>query len=219
MIYKIYSSFFLLILVTIALCAINPAFAVNQEKAKPKTAPLANRFMIRQILQEVNENFFRSRSMQLDIVKKQMRITPLLAQWVYKEWYPSDPSLSTKKLIQSWNTHSNGDRIPLTFFVVKNAIPIGTVSLKQQLDPAFADYPKHSIWMGNLLVRLEERSQGIGQELLNFALTIAKQLNYKEMYFYTSTPTNVKWYLKRGARIIEERPFRNHRITIMSIVL
>ncbi len=64
-----------------------------------------------------------------------------------------------------------------------------------------------------------ERNQGIGQELLKFVPTIVRQFGYEKLYFYTSNPANVKWYLKRGAQVIEERPFRHHMITIMAIPL
>jgi N-acetylglutamate synthase-like GNAT family acetyltransferase len=93
------------------------------------------------------------------------------------------------------------------------------ISLKKETAPELADFPENSIWMGSLQVIPQERNQGIGQELLKFSQIIAKQFGYEKLYFYTSNPTNVKWYLKRGAQVIEERPFRHHKITIMEISL
>ena len=175
--------------------------------------------MIHQILQEENVAFFFPRSLRLDVLKNCPQTIPTLAQWLYEEWHSFDASLTKEKLIQSLSKRLNDDKIPLTFVALKDTAPIGVISLKEQSDPEFSDFPKGSLWMGGFQVIPEERNQGLGQELLKFAATVAKLLGYEEMYFYTSKPMNVKWYLKRGARIIVERSFRNHMITIMHMHL
>lgn len=175
--------------------------------------------MIQHAIQMENEGFFFPRSMQLDLLKNCPQVIPNLVQWIYEEWHPYDASLTKEKLIRSFQARLNADSIPITFVVLKDALPIGIISLKKETAPEFADFPENSIWMGSLQVIPEERSQGIGQELLKFSQIIAKQLGYEKLYFYTSNPANVKWYLKRGAQVIEERPFRHHTITIMAIPL
>ena len=69
----------------------------------------------------------------------------------------------------------NNDAIPITFVVLKVGLPIGVISLKKETAPEFADFPQNSIWMGSLQVIPEERNQGVGQELLKFSQTIARQ--------------------------------------------
>lgn len=175
--------------------------------------------MIQQALQRENEDFFFPLSMQLDLLKNCPQVIPILAQWLYEEWKPYDASLTTEKLIHSFTTRLNNDAIPITFVVLKDGLPIGVISLKKETAPEFADFPENSIWMGSLRVIPEERNQGVGQELLKFSQTIAMQFGYEKLYFYTSNPENVKWYLKSGAQVIEERPFRHHEITLMEISL
>jgi GNAT superfamily N-acetyltransferase len=175
--------------------------------------------MIQESLQEENKDFFFPRCMQLSLLKNCPHVIPTLAQWLYEEWYPYDNSLTKEELIHSFTTRLNNDNIPITFVALKDDMPVGVISLKKQLDPVFLDFPDNSIWMGSLQVIPEERNQGLGQELLKFAKTIAKQLGYEKLYFYTSNPANIKWYLKQSAHVIEERLFRHHKITIMEIFL
>lgn len=73
--------------------------------------------------------------------------------------------------------------------------------------------------MGNLQVIPEERNQGIGEELLKFVGNVAKCLGQERLYFYTSNFSNVEWYAKRGASIVDKRVVDAHLITIMQIML
>jgi len=132
-------------------------------------------FMIRHAIQRENEDFFFPRSMQLDWLKNHPQVIPILVQWIYEEWHPYDSSLTKEKLTRSFQTRINIDTIPITFVILKDDLPIGIISLKKETDPEFADFPENSIWMGSLQVVPEERNQGIGQELLKFSQTIAKQ--------------------------------------------
>jgi predicted N-acetyltransferase YhbS len=189
------------------------------ENLNVKNTIRANASMIQEILQEENRDFFFPRSLRLDLLKNCPQQIPILAQWVYEEWHPYDVSLTKEILIQSFVTRLNENKIPISFVVLKNDIPIGIISLKKETAPEFSDFPENSIWMGSLIVAPEERNQGVDQELLKFGQTIARQFGYEKLYLYISNPAYVNWYLNRGADVIDERPFRNHRITIMEIPL
>lgn len=178
-----------------------------------------NALMIQKAIQRENEEFFFLKSMRLDFLKNCPEVIPTLAQWLYKQWHTYDTSLTEEKLVSAFKTRLNTDSIPITFVVFKDGLPTGTISLKKETDPEFVDFPKNLVWMGGFLVASEERNQGLGQELLRFSQKIAKQLGYQKLYFYTSNPANVPWYLKRGAQVLQERPFRNHKVTIMEISL
>lgn len=180
---------------------------------------MENALIIQQALQNENGDFFFSHSVRLDLLKNCPQVIPILAQWLYEEWKPYDASLTKEKIINSFKMRLNHDAIPITFVVLKDGLPIGVISLKKETSPEFADFPEDSIWMGSLQVIPEERNQGVGRELLKFSQTIARQFGYEKLYFYTSNPANVKWYLTRGAQVIEERPFRHHIVTVMEISL
>lgn len=175
--------------------------------------------MIQQVIEKENKTFFSPRSIHLDLLKNCPHAISTLAQWVYEEWRLYDTSLTKEKMIRAFTTRLNDDKIPLTFVALKNDILIGTISLKKETASEFSDFPENSVWIGSFHILPAERNQGLGHELLQLAQTIARQFGHENLYFYTSNSANVNWYLKRGACIIEERPFRNHRITIMKIPL
>lgn len=179
---------------------------------------IKNASMIQQALQRENEYFFFPLSMQLDLLKNCPHVIPILAQWLYEEWNPYDASLTKEKLIHSFQMRLNHDAIPISFVVLKGGLAVGTISLKKQTAPEFIDFP-NSIWMGGLQVIPEERNLGIGQELLKFSQTIASIFGYDKLHFYTSNSANVDWYLRNGARVIDERLFRHHKIIIMETSL
>jgi len=175
--------------------------------------------IIYESLVEANKGFFNTQSIHLDLLKNRPHTISTLVQWIYDDWHTFDASLTKDKLIQSFNERLNADIIPITFVALRNDEPIGVISLKYETDPIFADFPKDSLWMGSLHVLPEERDQGLDQELLKYTITVAKRLGYEKLYFYISNPAQVKWYAERGAQVIEQRPFRDHVITIMQIPL
>lgn len=91
--------------------------------------------------------------------------------------------------------------------------------MKDQAEPELADFPKDLPWLGSLQVAKEEQNRGIGSALFQTAVTIAARIGYDKMLFYTSNPRNVAWYVKRGASVIETRPFRGNSITVMHCLL
>lgn len=193
------------------------SIVAGAENAISQNNPTEIAPVIQKLLEEHNEKFFFPLSIRLDLLQTFPEAIPVLAQWMYEEWHPYDASLTKEKLIHSFQTRLSKDTIPITFVVSKNGTPIGTVSLKKQTSPELADFPENSLWMGGLQVASEERNQGLGTALFQFSQTVAEQFGFDTVYFYTSNPTNVPWYLKRGAEVIEERSFRNHNITIMKI--
>lgn len=180
---------------------------------------IMNRSNIRKMLENANHSFFHPQSMRLELLKSCPETIPTVAKLLYDEWHPYDASLTENKLIQSLTGRLNDDQIPITFIALKDTKPIGLISLKARSDSEFTDFPKNSIWMGSLIVIPEERNQGLGNQLLQCAATVAKDMGYKELYFYSSNPTSVVWYAKRGAIILDHRTFRGHTITIMRINL
>lgn len=174
---------------------------------------------IREIIQASNRVTLNPQGIQIEFLKNCSQTIPTLIEWVYAEWRSYDSSLTREKLMKGFNSRLNDDRIPLTLVALKNGIPVGTVSLKQQTEPEFGAICGDNPWLGSLHVIHEERDKGLGGELLNNVKAIAMCLGYNDIYLYTSNPANVEWYNKRGAHSLVVRSFRNHMITIMHIHL
>jgi hypothetical protein len=180
---------------------------------------IENALMIKQTIQKENENFFFPYSLRLELLKNCPNLIPILAQWVYEEWHTYDTDLTQEKLIESFKARLNENKIPITFVVLKNDMPVGLISLKNQIEPEFSAFPQDSIWMGSLIVTPEGKKQGVDQRLFKLVQTISKQFGYDKLYLYISNPAYVSWYLNQGACVIDKRPFRNHKITVMEIYL
>lgn len=172
---------------------------------------------IRNVLQEVNGAIFSPRGIALKLLKDCPEAIPTLIQWIFDEWHPYDATLTKTRLHDSYNKRLNNDRIPFVLVALRNTEPIGTISLKESGEPEFVEYANASPWMGSLHVAPSARNQGLGQALLSVVKIMAERLGYEELFFYTSNSANVEWYSRRGAQVLERRPFRNHSITMMKI--
>jgi len=175
--------------------------------------------IIQDIIQTSNNTTFSPRGVTIELLKNCSETLPTLVEWIYEEWRPYDASLTRERLIEGYKNRLNDDKIPLTLVALRDGVPVGTVSLKEQSEPELVAYSKGDPWLGSLQVILNERGKGLGDELLNLAKTLARGLGYQNIFLYTSNPANLGWYRKRGAHFVEKRSFHNHPITIMQIPL
>lgn len=175
---------------------------------------------IRQVFQKANQTIFSSRGVQLKSLKDCPEAISHLVDGIFEEWSSYDPSLTKERLSTSIRKgYDSKEVFPITAVAYKNAKYIGTIALKKKTEPEFSDFPSGKLWLGGFRVVPEERNQGLGGDLFKFSAMLAKHLGYQEIYFYTSNPANVKWYVERGAKVIEKRPFRGHTATIMLLPL
>jgi len=152
---------------------------------------------------------------QMMFLKDCPEAIPTIAQWVYDEWSAFDKSLTKDRLVKSLEGRLNDDRIPFTLVAFKDKRPVGVITLKEEKNPEFSDFPKELLWMGTLYVVPDERKNGLGQALLEWSSLMAMKMGYEWLYLYISNPEYVSWYTQRGAEVIQERPFRDHKIAIM----
>lgn len=176
-----------------------------------------SRAIIRETLQTANQNIFSQKSIHLELLKNCQQTIPTLAEWFYEEWLPYDPSLTKEKLIEGLGKRLNDDQLPFVIVALKDGLPIGMISLKDTGAPEFPT--DGSPWIGSFYVLPSERNKGLGYELGKVVLTLAKRLGYEQVNFFTSHFQQVEKYLKKGATIVETRPFRGHTITIMKMPL
>lgn len=168
---------------------------------------------IQQTLQEVNQN--TPPSIYIELLKYCPEVIPVLADWIYEDWSPYDHALTKENLIESFNHKCTDDQLPFTLVAFRDSQPIGVISLKAHETAELADLENGNPWSGSLHVATQERGLGVGALLAKTLATIAKRLDYEEIRFYLSESKGVNWCTKRGAEILEMRPFRGHMITIL----
>ncbi|MBU6383747.1 MAG: GNAT family N-acetyltransferase [Verrucomicrobia bacterium] len=171
--------------------------------------------LLRDVIQEINEMFFFNSQLRLELLKNHPETIPLLVEWEYQDWHHYDTSLTREKLTDGFNHSLNDDRLPLAFVVLKDSVPVGVISLDDKSEPEIADLEDGNPWGGSFHVIPEERNQGIGQNMAQALIIIAKKLGYEKIHFFTSNFQVVHWYTERGAKIIDTRSFRGHVITTL----
>ena len=172
--------------------------------------------IIQYTLKDLNDQIFFKKDLFLVLLKECPDMIPILADWSYKQWISYDHNLTQEKLILSLQNRLSDDHLPFTLVALNHAkCPVGTISLKEKEEPEFADLQDGTPWGGSLYVIEEYRKKELGKDLARALVTIAKNLRYPTLFFYTSNEKSVNWYLKLGAQLIDKRPFRNHIVTIM----
>lgn len=175
--------------------------------------------LIRELLQEANEMNFYNKQLRIELLKNCPETIPLLAEWEYQDWHPYDTSLTREKFMNEFNHCLNDDHLPLAFVILKGTIPIGIISLVDKSEPELSDLEDGNPWGDSFHVIPAERNRGIGQAMAMALIGIAKRLGYEKIHFYTSNSQLVGWYTKRGAKIIDTRPYRGHVITTLEYSL
>lgn len=170
--------------------------------------------IIRSVLQAANEQLL-SKSLRFELLKDSPHLVPVLVQWQYDDWVSYDASLTKERLYHEFVRQLDAEDLAFTLVAIRDEVPIGSISLDNEGEPELSDLP--GPWPGNFHVIEQERGKGIGKQLGNVMLTIAKELGYTHLYFFTSNPLNVKKYVKKGASVFEMRPFRGHTITVMKM--
>lgn len=195
--------------------ALHEQVAVRVHRIKMHQNSERNAPLIRQTVQEANSALFSNQSLRIELLKNCPEVIPELAEWEYQDWHLYDTSLTREKLIEEFNQSLNDDKLPLTLVAFRSDIPIGVISLTAKSEPEFSDLEDGNPWGGSFHVIPTERARKLGENLAAVAVHIAKKLGHSKIHFFTSNPRVVNWYTRRGAQVLETRPYRNHVVTMM----
>ena len=174
----------------------------------------------------VNENRSKPKMIKIAYLSDYPEYVDGLVQWNYDAWHKYDPSLTMERSKKAFEERKlNYNKIPLTIIALDENIPndkdrlVGTVTLKGKIPvPGYED---KTPWLGGLCILDSRQNQGIGSKLMTKICDIAKNLNYKEFFLFTSVPSMPEWYLKHDWKILQQdtypkgNPEYEHPITIM----
>ena len=140
----------------------------------------------------------------------------ILAQWLFDEWGYRSPDGTIERMTEKLNKRLNRDRLPLALVAIRDAEPLGTVSLKLR---EVEIRPQYKHWLGTLYVHERHRSQGIGSLLVNAVAEVALRLDVDELYLYTRHRETEGLYARLGWVVVERPDIRGRPAVIMKRTL
>lgn len=139
---------------------------------------------------------------------------PEVAQWYLSSFGMKGTTfeMCEKKLLRCLNT----EILDICYVGFCGHKAVGTVSLTQNDIPSA---PTLTPCIANLFVVPEYRHKNIGRELIEYAKTSLKAMNFPKAYLYTTDKTIHEWYQMLGWEIIGENTVYNLPIKIMECEL
>ncbi len=123
-----------------------------------------------------------------------------LADWYFSEWSIFNSELTREGALSVLTSRLNSETLSICLVAIKQGKPVGMISICDANIPLHHEYYP---CISHLCVKPEERSKGLGQILLETAITKTKALGYNTIYLYTNNPTIHTWYEKLGWTIIK----------------
>ncbi|MBN2402463.1 MAG: GNAT family N-acetyltransferase [Spirochaetes bacterium] len=138
----------------------------------------------------------------ITILTKHPEYAPILAFWAYKEWYQTR-SITFDLVIKAYEERTKNAKIPVTWIVIEDEIPVGMVSLKENDLWSRKDL---NPWLASLFVLPEYRNRGLGYLLIRQVIEKAKSLKYNRLHLFTeSDKYNLEnYYIKSGWSFLEK---------------
>jgi GNAT superfamily N-acetyltransferase len=113
-----------------------------------------------------------------------LSIVPLVATWIYEEWWSETPGSSVSQVADLLRAHLALNRMPSTLVAFLDRLPVGTASLLEH-DVGTEEWPDLSPWLAALYVVPEYRERGIGAALVNAIIDTAGELRAERLYLLT----------------------------------
>lgn len=147
-----------------------------------------------------------------------------LAEWHHQEWLSTVDierlSNDEKKQALDERTaflqkHLTSDVIPTTFVGAYQNQPIASASLIYHKHESPSRPSRQSLWLTNVYVVPQWRTQGLGQYIVNMAIDYCCLHKFTRLQLYTFDATS--YYLKRGWSYERTNQIRSKDVDILSI--
>lgn len=105
----------------------------------------------------------------------------------------------------------NGAGIPIHVAAIENGQAIGIASIIP--DDEVTGWEGKEAWLANVLVLQEFRNRGIGGELVEGVIEIARENKVRDLHLVTDTAE--QWYLEKGWETVGVGQVHGHQMTVM----
>lgn len=153
-----------------------------------------------------------SYSIEIEYLADYPTTIPALAQWLFDEWGYRSPGGTVEGMINTLYERLHRDTLPLALVALREAMPVGTVSLKIR---EVEMLPQYEHWLGTLYVAKLYRKMGVGSLLVEAAQEVGRKLGIQKLYLYTRDAHTQRLYQKLGWMEVERLEYGGRLAVIM----
>lgn len=125
------------------------------------------------------------------------------------------PDTTAQKIARDLSQNMAQDGLPTTLVAFDDTTPVGMVSLCEK------DGLKSSLtpWLSDFVVEKSYQNRGVGNKLMQSALTQSTKLGYKKLHLFTFDQTLPLYYKKFGWEKHATDMYKTHHVSVMQIDL
>lgn len=139
---------------------------------------------------------------------------PTIAAWHHAQWGYLNPGGTVATRIEKMQRYLSVEAMPGMYICVEGDKVLGTAAL---VESDMDSHPELSPWLASVYVHADYRKQGIGAQLVNKVVAVAKTLGYSPLYLFT--PDQARFYEGLGWQFIAQESYRGGEATLMKIEL
>jgi len=117
---------------------------------------------------------------QIQPLKLYPEYAPVLALWSYNQWY-RDKNIDFKTILKAYMERTEDDSIPLVYIALDDTMPVGMVSLKENILWSRKDL---NPWLASLYVVPEYRNMGTGKMLIESISIKSGIIGHNRIYLF-----------------------------------
>ena len=135
-----------------------------------------------------------------------------LAGLHHEEWSEVSPFKTVAEHEKKLRSRISDRPPPETYVLLIEGEVAGSVSLLEHDDIAQVR-PDLGPWLASLFVAPKHRGHGYGRQLMAHCIQQARGLGFSSLYLYTHT--HVEFYAALGWQVVEQRPVRGEKVTVL----
>ena len=149
--------------------------------------------------------------MQFIFLADEPQQLPLVAHWYVREWGQLSGMTDEKQAAKRLRKYLHTDQLPLIILAKAQERIVGAAQLKyHEMDI----YPDREHWLGGVYVDAPYRAQGMGRQLVEQGLAVAKKLAIDTLYLQTEDHSG-GLYTRLGWQPLEQVQYKGIDVLVM----